>query len=156
LTDDALRAAYTTGEPGDRLAILHEILRLEPVVANLARWTTATVPTETGPVTIPAGVRVDVGLAVANLDPAAVGPDADRLCPGRPLPDGVSGPGLSMGDGPHRCPGAHVAIQATDIFLTRLLTVPGIRMTQAPVVRFHPGLGSYELVGLIVDVGDRR
>jgi cytochrome P450 len=59
LTDDALRAAYTGGDERARLALLHEILRLEPVVANLARWTTAevAVPGGTGPVTIPAGAR---------------------------------------------------------------------------------------------------
>jgi hypothetical protein len=54
--------------------------------------------------------------------------------------------------GPHRCSGAHVAIQETDIFLTKLLALPGLRMTRPPVVRIHPELGSYELVGLIVDM----
>jgi cytochrome P450 len=154
-TDDALRAAYTSGDESARLAILQEILRLEPVVANLARWTTAEVaiPGEDGPVTIPAGAPVDIGLAAANIDPTVAGTGAEQLCPGRPLPDGVPGSGLSFGDGPHRCPGAHVAIQETEVFLTRLLALPNLRMARPPTVRIRPEIASYELSGLILQVG---
>jgi cytochrome P450 len=96
---------------------------------------------------------VDVGIAAANLDPAAVGPDAGAVCPGRPLADGVPDSGLSFGDGPHRCPGAYIAIQETDIFLTRLFALPGLRMVQEPTVRLRPEIGSYEVVGLRVVAG---
>ncbi|WP_442875181.1 cytochrome P450 [Actinoplanes sp. NBC_00393] len=64
--------------------MLHEILRLEPVVADLLRWTTADVTL--GEVTIPSGAKVDVGVAAANLDGSAVGPDPAAVCPGRPYP----------------------------------------------------------------------
>src|SRR5947207_3167128 len=47
-TDEALRTAYVTGDEEARFGVLHEILRLEPVVANLARWTT-------GEVAVPGG-----------------------------------------------------------------------------------------------------
>jgi cytochrome P450 len=146
LTDDELRRAYVEGDEKRRHAILHEILRLEPVVANLARTTTADIPL--GPVTIPAGARVDVGIAAANLDPAAAGADPGAVCPGRP-----AGEGLSFGDGPHRCPGAYIAIQETDVFLIRLFALPGLRMTQAPTVRIRPDIASYELTGLRLQVG---
>jgi cytochrome P450 len=151
LTDDELRLAYLGGGEKQRHAILHEILRLEPVVANLARTTTADIPA--GPVTIPAGARVDVGVAAANLDPEAAGADPGAICPGRAMADGVGDAGLSFGDGPHRCPGAYIAIQETDIFLTRLLSLPGLRMTQAPTVRIRADIASYELTGLRLAVG---
>jgi cytochrome P450 len=150
-SDEALRAAYTSGDESARIAILHEILRLEPVVATLARRTTADL-TLAG-ATIPAGARVDIGLAAANLDPDAVGAAATEVCPGRPMPDGVGGPGLSFGDGAHRCPGAHVALQETEIFLTRLFALPNLRLVGTPSVRFRPQINSYELVGTTIAVG---
>ncbi|WP_433720570.1 cytochrome P450 [Actinoplanes sp. CA-051413] len=150
-TDDELRAAYTQGDEKQRVAILHEILRLEPVVANLARWTTAEL--RTGDATIPAGARVDIGVAAANMDPAAVGADPGAVCPGRSLGDGVGDAGLSFGDGPHRCPGAYIAIQETDIFLTKLFALPGLRMVRAPKVGIRKEIASYELTGLMITTG---
>jgi cytochrome P450 len=150
-TDDDLRAAYTGAQEKERVAILHEILRLEPVVGTLLRWTSQEM--RVGDATVPAGALVDVGIAAANLDPAAVGPEPGAVCPGRPLADGVSDAGLSFGDGPHRCPGAYIAIQETDIFLTRLFALPGLRMVQEPTVRLRPEIGSYEVVGLRVVAG---
>ena len=103
-SDDALREAYVTGDEPARIAILNEILRLEPVVSNLLRRTTAEVRLSgvDGQMTIPTGARVDVGIADANLDPTVVGERPGQLCPGRPLADGAAGPVLSFGDGPHR------------------------------------------------------
>jgi cytochrome P450 len=154
-SDDGLRLSYLEGDEKARVAILHEILRLEPVVANLARRTTADVRLDSpdGPVTIPAGARVDIGVAAANLDPNAVGDEPAKVCPARPMADGVGDAGLSFGDGPHRCPGAYIAIQETDIFLTKLFALPGLRMVQAPTVRIRPEIASYELVGMRITVG---
>jgi cytochrome P450 len=153
-TDDNLRAAYVDGDAPARLAILNEILRLEPVVANLSRWTTADLQVDggSGPVTIPAGARVDVVIAAANLDPATVGAQATQVCPGRPLPDGVGDAALSFGDGPHRCPGAHVAIHESEIFLTKLFAIPNLRMAQPPQARIRAEIASYELEGMILTV----
>jgi cytochrome P450 len=150
-TDDDLRHRFSTGSDPQRLAILHEILRLDPVISDLSRWTTADVTA--GDVSIPAGARVDISVAAANLDPAAMGADPGAVCPARDTADGVADAGLSFGDGAHRCPGAFIAIQETDIFLTRLLAVPGVRMTRAPVVRARPEIASYELVGLRLVAG---
>jgi cytochrome P450 len=154
-TDDDLRVAYVEGDEGSRVAILHEILRLEPVISNLSRWTTADLHVDgaDGPVTIPAGARVDIGVAAANLDPAAVGEEAGAVCPGRPMADGVGDAALSFGDGPHRCPGAYIAIQETDTFLTKLFALPGLRMVQPPTIRIRPEIASYELVGMRLTVG---
>jgi cytochrome P450 len=149
-TDEDLRAAYVRGDEKQRVAVLHEILRLEPVVANLARLTTA--DHQVGDVTIPAGVKVDIGVAAANLDADAVGADPGAICPARPMSDGVGDAGLSFGDGAHRCPGAYIAIQETDIFLTKLFAMPGLRMVQAPKTRVRPDIASYELTGLRVTI----
>jgi cytochrome P450 len=150
LTDESLRQAYVDGEEKERIAILHEILRLEPVVASLARRTTAELPL--GAVTIPADVRVDIGVAAANLDTDAVGADPGAVCPARPLGDGVGDAGLSFGDGAHRCPGAYIALQETDIFLTKLFAMPGLRMLQEPTVGIRPEIASYELAGMRIAV----
>ncbi|HET6533451.1 MAG TPA: cytochrome P450 [Actinoplanes sp.] len=153
-TDDDLRAAYLRGDEPARVAILHELLRLEPVVGNLYRWAGADLPV--GDITVPAGAKIDLGVAAANLDPAAVGADPGAVCPGRPLADGVGDAGLSFGDGAHRCPGAYIAIQETDIFLTKLFALPGLRMVQEPRVRLRPEIASYEVVGLRVTVDRAR
>jgi cytochrome P450 len=155
-TDDDLRAAYVSGTEKERVAILHEILRLEPVVDRLSRWTTAEVAVPGA--TIPAGTKVDVVIAATNADPAAMGADAGAVCPARPLTDGVADAGLSFGDGAHRCPGAYIAIQETDIFLTKLFALPGLRMVREPAVRIRPEISSYELIGLrvMVDREDQR
>jgi len=150
-TDERLRAAYTEGGEKERVAILHEILRLEPVVANLARRTTSEV--RLGDTVIPAGAKVDIGVAAANLDPAAVGADGGAVCPARPLAEGVGDAGLSFGDGPHRCPGAYIAIQETDIFLTKLFALPGLRMVTPPKVGIRAEIASYELTGLRIAAG---
>jgi cytochrome P450 len=149
-TDETLRKRFMTGDEPERKAILHEILRLDPVIGSVVRRTTA--PVTVGGETIPAGALVDVGIAAINVDPATVGEDAERVCPARPLGDGVQGAILSFGDGPHRCPGSYIAIQETDIFLSRLFALPGLRMTGSPQVRHLPDFQSYELRGLRISV----
>ncbi|MEV4345824.1 cytochrome P450 [Actinoplanes sp. NPDC049596] len=145
-TDEALRERYVAAEEKERFTILHEILRLEPVVADLLRWTTEDV--RLGGVTIPEGDLVDVSVAAANTDETVVGAEPERVCPDRPAGDAV----LSFGDGPHRCPGAYIAIQETDIFLSRLFAMPGLRMVRTPAVRIRPEIAAYELTGLMLEV----
>nr|WP_110946070.1 cytochrome P450 [Streptomyces avicenniae] len=149
-TDDALRARYRAADEPERLAVLHEILRLEPVVNLLRRRTTA--PVELPGATVPAGAVVDIHLGQINTDPRAVGADPTGLCPGRPLAHGADGPVLSFGDGAHKCPGAPIAILEADVFLTRLLALPGVRMTAEPRVSYIDTIGGYELRGLTVSV----
>jgi cytochrome P450 len=149
-SDDDLRAAYSAGDDQQRAGILHEILRLEPVVANLFRRTTADIAVP-GAV-IPAGALVDVGVAAANVDPDVAGAQPDQVCPGRSLAGGVRDAVLSFGDGPHRCPGEHIAIQETDIFLRKLFAVPGLRMVKAPEVGIRAEISSYELKNLRLSV----
>ncbi|WP_433218619.1 cytochrome P450 [Dactylosporangium sp. CS-047395] len=151
--EELLRRYRQSSEPA-RHAILHELLRLEPVVGNLKRRTTApiTVPDGDGTTTIPAGTLVDVAVHATNLDESAVGPTPGAVCPGRELAQGVAPMALSFGDGPHRCPGAHVAIQESDTFLTRLFALPGVRMTTVPRITMKPDISAYELRGLRVAI----
>ncbi|MBB4905495.1 cytochrome P450 [Actinophytocola algeriensis] len=134
-TDDALLTAYRAGDEQARFAVLHEVARLEPPLAEIKRRTTA-------PVTLPDGTviaedeRVDVSIAAANLDQAVA-------------------PGLTFGDGPHRCPGQYLAIQEADIFLTKLFAQDGVRLTAPPRVAFNDAFGSYSLHDMVVSVGDR-
>ncbi|WP_460367252.1 cytochrome P450 [Actinocorallia lasiicapitis] len=149
LGDQALRDRYLAADEPARHGILHEILRLEPVVGNLKRRTTAPVELP-GDITIPAGALVDVAVGPANLDPAAVGADALTVCQDRELSDGAHPYGLSFGDGPHKCPGAHLAVQEADVFLTGLFAVPGLALKSEPRIAMKEEISGYELKGLIV------
>ncbi|MFD0477514.1 cytochrome P450 [Nonomuraea thailandensis] len=90
-TDDALMARYREADEPERLAVLHEIVRLEPVVSRLRRRTTAAIelPGDGGPVTVPAGALVEVLVDEANTDPAAVGAEPLAVRPGRADGDGT-------------------------------------------------------------------
>ncbi|MEU4086594.1 cytochrome P450 [Streptomyces aureus] len=153
-TDDALRKRYVNGDESERLAVLHEILRLEPVVARLTRRTTGSVelPGADGPVTVPAGALVDILVDEANTDPDAVGTTPKAVCPGRPATTGRYAAALSFGDGPHRCPGADIAMMETNVFLGHLFALEGIRMLTTPRVTFQDEIGGYVIRGLRVAV----
>jgi cytochrome P450 len=156
-TDGELLDHYRGGDEPQRLAVLHEILRLEPVVARLSRRTTTALELggSDGPVTIAAGELIDIFLDDANTDPQAVGPRPLSVCPGRTIDEGATSTAtaLSFGDGPHRCPGAAIAILETDIFLSRLFALEGIRMTTPPRVTFKDEIGGYEIRDLTVATG---
>nr|WP_313905648.1 cytochrome P450 [Streptomyces malaysiensis] len=159
--DTALLTRYQAADEPGRIAILEEILRLEPVIGRLRRRTTASLRLsgdgqEPGAeVTVPAGELVDVMLHRANLDARTVGERPERLRPGRPMAGGAGAPGLSFGDGAHKCPGAAIALLETDVFLSRLFALPGIRMASPPRVGFKDEIGSYELRGCTVTLTGR-
>ena len=123
LRDGALRARYVQADEAERYAILHEILRLEPIVGHLYRRAERELTFDDAGVThtVRAGQLLDLHIRQANADPATVGEAPLDLCPGRELPRGIGAEVMSFGDGPHKCPGNALAIQETDILLTRLL-----------------------------------
>lgn len=154
LEDDALRARYLEADAEGRQRVLHEILRLEPVVGHLYRRTTAelTIEHDGTTTTIPAGARVDLDLRAANADPAAVGEEPLRLRPDRARAPRVQEPVLSFGDGAHRCPGSFLAIAESDAFLTRLLRLP-LEVVGTPRIGWNDLIEGYEVRGLEVAVG---
>jgi cytochrome P450 len=155
LEQPALRARYRVAGDAEREAILHEILRLEPVVGHLYRRATeeVTVTSAGQPVTIPSGALIDLNIEAVNLDERVVGADPQAVCPARPLTgDRVGAMLMSFGDGAHRCPGAYLAIQETDIFLRRLLALDGLRIVQPPVLTWNDVTAGYELRRCIVSL----
>jgi len=108
-------------EPGIRPGIVHELLRWEPPVAVLPRFTVA--GGRVGDVDVPPGSLVLAALAAANRDPE-VFDDPDRF-----LPDREEKEILTFGFGSKYCPGVNLARRqlgaALDVVLDRL---PGIRL----------------------------
>ena len=143
LESDALRARFLTGDEADQLAILDEILRLEPVASVLQRRAAEEMAIGSG--TISAGTLLAVDIRTANTDESVTGPCPYVLDPDRAKRMKAAGGYLSFGYGSHRCPGSQVAMHETRIFLDRLLRVPGIRLEHAPQIGWSDLLMSYEL-----------
>lgn len=153
LQNPSLRAQYLAAEEAERFQILEEILRVEPVVSHLYRRTTEAIAV-TDELTIPADALVDLHIFDINADEVVVGERPNAVCPLRDLPRGVLPPLMSFGDGHHRCPGAHLAIQETDIFLTKLLAVPQLKLVSEPVVDYKEIIKGYEARNFIVAVDE--
>jgi len=152
LENPDLTQIYLEGSEDERYDLLSEILRLEPVVANLYRRATADIElTHDGqPLSIPEGALIDLNIYSVNADPTVVGEAPDKICPGRPLEKRAQPPVMAFGDGHHRCPGAFIAIQETDIFLRRLLAIEGLRLVSEPTVNHNELIKSYEIRNFIV------
>ncbi len=151
LENDTLRETYVNADEKERQNILQEILRLEPVVGHLHRRAAKplTLDFEGETLVIPAGALLDLDIRAANADPETVGEEPLQLCPARPLERGVQGAVMSFGDGHHRCPGAYIALQESDIFLTRLFRLP-LTAERAPKLEWNELVTGYELGGLVV------
>lgn len=141
LEEPALRRRYLTSPQPERLAILHEIIRLEPVVGHLYRRVRGDFTVTDGGEQhrLRAGDLVDLDIRATNADAAGVGTAPLDLCPGRAMARGVNEAGLSFGDGAHRCPGQPLAMVETDVLLTRLLA-------HEPVIAAGPRLGWVDLI----------
>jgi cytochrome P450 len=153
LEHPALRARYLGAPEEERYAILHELLRLEPVVGDLYRQATADLHIESRgvPIIIPQGARMQIHIRGANTDATIVGEQPLELCPGRALKgENVPPMLMSFGDGHHRCPGAYLAIQETDILLQRLLALDGVRIERAPTMIWNDLVTGYEFRNFMI------
>lgn len=146
LDEPLLLARYRDGGMDERLAILQETLRLEPVVGHLYRRTVAplTVTFEGATTTVEPDELIDLDLRAANADGATVGVEPFGLCPQRELPRSVPPALMSFGDGNHRCPGAPLAIMESEVFLTTLLK-RDVVAEGPPQVRWNPVVQGYDL-----------
>jgi cytochrome P450 len=158
LEQPVLRDRYLRGSEEERHALLQEVLRLEPVVGHLLRRTTDDLEIESQghTVTIPAGDLIDIHVYEANADEAVVGDDPHQICPARSLPERIGPALMSFGDGHHRCPGAYVAIQESDIFLQRLLAIEGLRIAQMPSLTRDDVVKGYKLRNFIITYAAER
>ncbi len=148
LENSQLRDRYLVAGEDERYSILHEMLRLEPVVANLYRRATAdiTLESEGKSITIREGDKIDLHVYAANADRRVVGDSPLSICPARPLEgEHVQEMVMSFGDGHHRCAGAYLAIQETDIFLQRLLAIKSLRLVNQPSIGWNEIAKSYEI-----------
>lgn len=155
LTHHELRERYLAAAREERHAILLEVLRLDPIVGRLFRRTTAELvlhDEDDVPHVVPAGALVDLHVRTANADPAVVGDHPTSLCPARSLPPRVGEEVASFGDGAHRCPGNSLAIQETDVLLTRLLRLP-VSLAGEPTIGWDELIKGYEVrdIRLVVD-----
>jgi len=140
----ALRERFLRGDADDQLAILMEILRLEPVAAMVHRRMGEEVE-GVAEKPLPPGEKYGIDIRAANVDEAVAGECPFALDPDRAKRQGDLGRYLSFGDGTHTCPGWQVALHETRIFLEQLLQVPGVRLEQEPDISWNAQLGSYEL-----------
>ena len=149
-----LKASYLAADEKERYQMLHELLRLEPVVGTLMRRAAKDLDlvTDGKTITIPAGDLIKVSIYGANSDKDAVGDAPLSLCPARETAPKVPAYAMSFGDGHHRCPGAYIAIQETDIFLQELLKIETLTLESGPALDWDELTTGYELPEMWVSV----
>lgn len=153
LRDDSLRDRYATADERGRLAVLTEIIRLEPVVGHLYRRVQQAFTVVDGEgddaerMELAEGDLVDLAIRDTNTDPDAVGERPLALCPGRAMPRGVDASGLTFGDGAHRCPGRDLALLEADEFLTRLVALRPTIVAE-PQIEWDDVIAGYAIRGL--------
>ncbi|GGJ41755.1 cytochrome P450 [Deinococcus roseus] len=148
-----LKDRYLVASEKERMAILGEILRLEPVVGQLFRRMQGDLELQSDNQIFPLkkGDLVVLHVYGANEDTCTVGEQPREVCPHRDLPRGVQAQVMSFGDGHHRCPGAFLALQETDIFLTRFLKLP-VKF-KAPQMTWNELIQGYELRNFQLEIG---
>lgn len=148
-----LRWRYLNAPEEERIEMLHETLRLEPIVRLLQRRATSDISLQSQgqSFVIHEGDLINIHIDAANMDERVVGEDPELLCPARPI-HGSNIPSMlmSFGDGHHRCPGAYIAIQETDIFLHHLLSLDTLHIERKPTVMWNDLTTGYEVRDFIV------
>lgn len=153
LENPELRGSFLAADEGERHGILHEILRVEPIVGHLYRRARTDLEiTDAGETyAIKAGDLCDLYIRQANADATVVGENPTSICPGRDLPRGVGDEVESFGDGAHKCPGNAVAIYETDALLTRLLKHQ-LTIIRRPRIGWDELIAGYSLRGFVLRI----
>lgn len=154
LQHDSLRQEYLQGDQEARYRVLHELLRLDPVVAHLLRRASSdvTLSGQGASVTIPQGALIDLHLNEINADARAAGAEPLTLNPARILEPGISRSLMGFGSGAHRCVGEFIALAEADIFLMRLMRLAGLKIIREPLVRRNENIKGYELRNFMLTV----
>ncbi len=149
--NEALRKRFLDGDDAERMAILMELLRLEPQASMIYRTTSE--PIEDSALgDLPAGERLSLDIRQANLDEAVVGPEPWKIDPERAKKQKNNGAWMSFGDGAHFCPGWQVGLTETRVLLERLFRVPGIRLARRPDLHWTPPmLQSYQYTNAVIE-----
>ncbi|MEO7006655.1 MAG: cytochrome P450 [Terrimesophilobacter sp.] len=152
LDEDQLRGKYLAADQNERLEILEEILRLEPVVGHLYRRVreAVTVTESAQSWTLRPGDLVDIYVRETNTDSTVVGANPLSVCPKRTRAPGVDRAGLSFSDGAHKCPGKFLAVAETEVFITALLQEHPTLVT-APKLTWDHLIAGYQLRGMRVN-----
>jgi cytochrome P450 len=150
LEKEDLRRQFLEGDEDVQFAILDEILRLDPVAAYVYRTADEDFTTSDGR-QVKAGEQFLVDIRNINVDAAATGECPMAIDPERAKRQRMPSNWLSFGDGPHRCPGAQVAMHETRVFIDALLRLPGIRLVNPPTLGWIEDINGYELHGAIVE-----
>ncbi|MDG2005481.1 MAG: cytochrome P450 [Novosphingobium sp.] len=150
LESDELRGIFLEGNETVQLGILDEILRIDPVAGYVYRRAEEDMETEDGKV-VKAGDQFRIDIRTANLDEAVTGECPFAIDAERSKRQRMPSSWLSFGDGPHRCPGAQVAMQETRVFIDALLRIPGIRLAKPPRLGWLEDINGYELHGAMVE-----
>jgi len=145
---------YLSANQKERYTILEEILRMEPVVSRLERTTASEVSFtwNSEEITIPTGSEIFLHISSINFDTDKVGLNSKQICPNRKLPQKVAAYVYGFGDGNHRCPGAYIAIQETDIFLKQLFAMDNIKLVSSPTVQYTDLIKGYEIRNFKISV----
>ncbi|QZP08497.1 cytochrome P450 [Caenibius sp. WL] len=138
MEEPALRARFMAADDADRIVLLEEILRVEPVVGMIYRR----LPGREG--------VLGIDVRAANADESVAGACPYAVDPERGIEAKYGHAVMAFGDGEHRCPGAQVAMHETAIFLEALFKVPGLRLERAPDVGWNALITGYELRGALL------
>ena len=127
LRDADLRQRYEASALDERLAILEDLIRRDPVVGNLYRRIQQPFAD------FAEGDLVDIDVRCANGDED-------------------SGAGLSFGDGAHRCPGQPLALHETDVLLRALLARKP-RVVREPEIGWVDLVAGYTVREFLIELG---
>lgn len=126
----------------EQLAIVDEVLRLEPIVGYIRRTAAADIDLPSHGL-VPAGTSLTIDVRKANTDEAVTGPCPHLIDAHRAASRTPGSSYMSFGDGPHRCPGAQLGLAEARVFLDRLLRLPNLRFTKEPKMAWFKPIASY-------------
>lgn len=154
MRDEKFRKIMMSDNTSARYEALNEILRLEPVIGKLYRTThEPVIVTSNGKeVTIPEGEKITFHVYDVNVDSSAVRESPRQLHARRKMDKRIYRSLIGFGSGPHRCAGEHLALAETDVFISKILRVPGLRIESGPNIIRNDTVEGYEVNDLILAV----